>query len=62
MTRTASCSASWGWMLDGLADANRERAPDALMATVTAPAGTDRITFASAAWLIRAARPAGQAR
>jgi hypothetical protein len=47
-------------MLDGLDDADRELDP--LMATVTAHAGTDRITVASAAWLIRAARPAGQTR
>lgn len=48
-----------GWMLDGLDDTGRERALDALRATVTAHAGPDGITFASGAWLIRAVRPAG---
>jgi SAM-dependent methyltransferase len=51
-----------GWMLDGLDDAGRERALDALTATVTAHASSDGITFASGAWLIRAARPAGGTR
>ena len=45
-----------GWMLDGLDATGRERALDALTATVTGHAGADGITFASAAWLIRAAR------
>jgi len=45
-----------GWMLDGLDATGRERALDALTATLTAHAGPDGITFASAAWLIRAAR------
>ena len=48
-----------GWMLDGLDDAGRERALGALTATVTAHASSDGITFASGAWLIRAARTAG---
>jgi SAM-dependent methyltransferase len=48
-----------GWMLDGLDDTGRERALAALTATVTAHASSDGITFASAAWLIRAVRPAG---
>ena len=43
-----------GWMLDGLDDTGRERALDALTATVTAHDGTDGITFASATWLTRA--------
>jgi SAM-dependent methyltransferase len=51
-----------GWMLDGLDDTGRERALNALRATVTAHAGTDGITFASAAWLIRAVRAAGGTR
>ena len=51
-----------GWMLDGLDDTGRERALNALSATVTAHAGTDGITFASAAWLIRAVRAAGGTR
>jgi SAM-dependent methyltransferase len=45
-----------GWMLEGLDGTGRERALDALSATVTAHAGADGITFASAAWLIRAVR------
>ena len=45
-----------GWLLDGLDSAARKRALDALSATVTAHAGSDGITFASGAWLIRAAR------
>jgi SAM-dependent methyltransferase len=48
-----------GWMLDGLDQAGRERALDALSATVTAHASSDGITFGSGAWLIRAARPGG---
>jgi SAM-dependent methyltransferase len=42
-----------GWMLDGLDDTGRDRALGALRATVTAHAGSDGITFASGAWLIR---------
>jgi SAM-dependent methyltransferase len=49
-----------GWMLDGLDDTGRERALDALTATLTTHAGTDGITFASAAWLIRAVRARGE--
>jgi hypothetical protein len=45
-----------GWMLDGLGDTGRKRALDALSATVTAHAGSDGITFASGAWLIRPVR------
>jgi len=51
-----------GWMLDGLDGTGRERALDALTATLAAHAGPDGITFASAAWLIRAQRPAGGTR
>jgi SAM-dependent methyltransferase len=51
-----------GWMLDGLDGPGRERALDALTATVAAHAGADGITLASAAWLIRAVRPAGGTR
>jgi hypothetical protein len=51
-----------GWMLDGLDDTGRERARDTLTATVTAHAGRDGVTFASAAWLIRALRAAGGTR
>ena len=46
-----------GWMLDGLDDTGRKRALDALSATVTAHAGSDGVTFAAGAWLIRAVRP-----
>lgn len=46
-----------GWMLDGLDDTGRNRALGALGATLTAHAGRDGVTFASGAWLIRAARP-----
>lgn len=49
-------------MLDGLDATGRERALDALTATVTAHAGPDGITFASAAWLIPAVRPAAGTR
>jgi hypothetical protein len=45
-----------GWMLDGLDDTGRKRALDALIATVTAHAGSDGIIFASGAWLIRPVR------
>jgi SAM-dependent methyltransferase len=51
-----------GWMLDGLDDTARKRALDALRATVTAHAGSDGITFASGAWLIRAVRATGGTR
>ena len=51
-----------GWMLDGLDQAGRERALDALSATVTARAGRDGVTFASGAWLIRAKHPVGGTR
>jgi hypothetical protein len=46
----------------GLDETGRERALDALPDTVTAHASSGGITFASGAWLIRAARPAGGAR
>jgi SAM-dependent methyltransferase len=51
-----------GWMLNGLDQTGRDRALDALRALVTAHASSDRITFGSAAWLIRAGRPAGGTR
>jgi len=51
-----------GWMLDGLDDTGRNRALDALAATVTAHASSDGITFASGAWLIRAERAAAETR
>ncbi|HTQ90026.1 MAG TPA: methyltransferase domain-containing protein [Streptosporangiaceae bacterium] len=51
-----------GWMLDGLDATGRERALDALTATVTAHVGADGVAFASAAWLIRALRATGGTR
>ena len=50
-----------GWMLDGLDDTGRKRALAALSATLTAHGGSDGVTFASGAWLIRA-EPAGGTR
>jgi SAM-dependent methyltransferase len=46
-----------GWMLDGLDDAGRARAIDALRATTEAHETTDGVTYGSAAWIIRATRP-----
>jgi len=46
----------------GLDDAARERVHQALTATHAAHAGIDGIIFASAAWLIRAVRPAEETR
>ena len=45
-----------GWMLEGLDPSGRERALDALRATVNAHSTSDGVTFASGAWLIRARR------
>jgi SAM-dependent methyltransferase len=47
-----------GWMLQGLDEAGRTRALDALRATLTAHQGLDGVTFGSAAWLITARREA----
>jgi SAM-dependent methyltransferase len=46
-----------GWMLEGLDDAHRARAVDALHATMTAHETSDGVLFGSAAWTIRATRP-----
>jgi ubiquinone/menaquinone biosynthesis C-methylase UbiE len=45
-----------GWMLDGLDAAGRERALEALKATLSAHADTNGVTFDSGTWLIRAVR------
>ncbi len=47
-----------GWMLDGLDDARRARALDALRATTVAHQTDDGVLFGSAAWVIRAERAA----
>ncbi len=46
-----------GWMLEGLDDAGRARAIDALHATMAAHATPDGVLFGSAAWIIEATRP-----
>ena len=46
-----------GWMLEGLDDAGRARASDALHATVAAHATPDGVLFESAAWITEAIRP-----
>jgi SAM-dependent methyltransferase len=46
-----------GWMLNGLDDAGRARAIDALHATMAAHETADGVVFGSAAWTIRATRP-----
>jgi SAM-dependent methyltransferase len=45
-----------GWMLEGLGDAGRGRAVDALRATLAAHETSDGVVFGSAAWTIRATR------
>ena len=45
-----------GWMLEGLDDAGRARALDALHATMTAHESADGVTFGCAAWTICATR------
>jgi hypothetical protein len=45
-----------GWMLQGLDDAGRRRAVDALRATMAAHETSDGVVFGSAAWTIRATR------
>jgi SAM-dependent methyltransferase len=45
-----------GWMLEGLDDAGRSRALDALHATMSAHQTPDGVLFDSAAWTIRATR------
>ena len=46
-----------GWMLQGLDDAGRARAIDALHTTMAAHATPDGVLFESAAWIIQATRP-----
>ena len=46
-----------GWMLQGIDDAGRARAIDALHATMAAHATVDGVLFESAAWTIQASRP-----
>ena len=46
-----------GWMLEGLDDAGRTRAIDALRATMAAHETPDGVLFESAAWTIQASRP-----
>jgi SAM-dependent methyltransferase len=46
-----------GWMLEGLDDAGRARASDALHATMAAHATPDGVVFESAAWITEAIRP-----
>jgi SAM-dependent methyltransferase len=45
-----------GWMLDGLDEAGRAVALDALRATTAAHQGVDGVTFASATWITTASR------
>jgi SAM-dependent methyltransferase len=45
-----------GWMLEGLDEAGRERANDALYATMAAHETPDGVLFDSAAWIIDATR------
>jgi SAM-dependent methyltransferase len=46
-----------GWMLEGVDDAGRARAIDALHTTMAAHATPDGVLFESAAWTIQATRP-----
>jgi hypothetical protein len=46
-----------GWMLDGLDDARRAGALDALRATAAAHETGEGVVYNSAAWIIRATRP-----
>ncbi len=46
-----------GWMLEGLDDAGRARAIDALHATMAAHETPDGVLFESAAWITQATRP-----
>lgn len=45
-----------GWMLGGLDDEGRERAIEALRATISAHYGDDGVVFGSSTWTIRATR------
>ncbi|MDQ4053653.1 MAG: class I SAM-dependent methyltransferase [Actinomycetota bacterium] len=46
-----------GWMLEGLDDAGRARAAEALHATMTAHETPDGVLFGSAGWVTQATRP-----
>jgi SAM-dependent methyltransferase len=46
-----------GWMLQGLDDAGRGRALDALMATMRKHETSEGVVFASEAWIITASKP-----
>jgi hypothetical protein len=46
-----------GWMLEGLDDAGRADAVDALRATMAAHETPEGVRFESAAWIIEATRP-----
>jgi SAM-dependent methyltransferase len=46
-----------GWMIEGLHDAGRARALDALRTTLAAHQTTQGVIYESAAWIIRARRP-----
>jgi SAM-dependent methyltransferase len=47
-------SSFFGWIRDGLDDAGRERADDALRATIAAHTGNDGVAFDSATWIVEA--------
>jgi hypothetical protein len=47
----------FGWMRDGLDDTDRDRADDALRATIVEHAGDRGVAFQSATWIIEAHRP-----
>ena len=46
-----------GWMLEGLDEAGRDRAKEALRSTIATHARPDGVTYDSATWLITARRP-----
>jgi hypothetical protein len=46
-----------GWMLEGLDDAGRVRALDALRASIASHETPEGIVYASATWMIMATRP-----
>jgi len=50
-------SGFFGWMRDGLDEADRDRADEALRATIREHAGDHGVAFQSATWIIRAHRP-----
>ena len=50
-------SGFFGWMRDGLDDADRNRADEALRATIVEHTGEHGVTFQSATWIIEAHKP-----